>query len=339
MALLDMQARMATIGRIRHGYSEQVTGRSGRLVMKPVKHDKLIFTSGSKRLVEAAADRYGGDVEPWDNRGLSQWRVFTDVDSVMVSVPKIGDPVDSWYEWWRGGECIHKCDSRTDQKTGKACVCTPDPVQRHLLSKSNPPQACGIKTRISLVLADLPDIGTWRMDTGSFNAAAEMLGKVQIMQHFRDTEDILIPAQLRLDKRSDVKDGQTRRYIVPVLELQATLRTYAAGTLAAGGLAAQLPPAPDGADGPPAITAGGPGAAAEPAGEPLTAQGLADKIVAAGSTGAVTHWAGQAKQLGVADEDVFGTVDDGDDAAQIKMPLRELANLRWEVLHERENAG
>jgi hypothetical protein len=72
------------------------------------------------------------------------------------------------------------------------------------------------------------------------------------MQLARD-QGTFLPAMLRIEHRSRVAGGQTKKFPVPVLELLSTLRQITSGALEAGGITAQLPPAP--CEQPKAITA------------------------------------------------------------------------------------
>ena len=331
---LDWQVRLAPIGRIRLGRAEPAgrTGRGGQPITRPVKLGTFRFTSPSRPAIDAAAALWRGDVRPWEYRGRRQWEVITDAAELTVCVPQVHDAIDSWYEWWRGGECVRRCDSRTDRKTGRPCICPADPVERHRLSKANPPQACGLKTRVSLILPDLPDVGTWRLDTGSFYAAGQLLSKARLMEMFRDRSGFMLPARLWIDHQSDMKDGQVRRWIVPALELQGTLRQYASGQLGSGDLAAQLPGGPAQAPlelGPAAPAAGAPAPDPDPR---LTAQHVADLALTAATRLEIERLAAQAKQAGLREDAVFAPPVGDPDAAQIEQPLWQVLTHRWRAL-------
>lgn len=336
-----MQPLLAELGRIRLGTSKPTgrTSRSGQEIRQPLKLETFRFTSQSRPAIEMAAAKHGGEVHEWMNQGHREWDVITDADELWVSVPNTPGAIDTNYEWWAGGECLHRCDSRFDRKTGKPCACPADPAERHALSKMNPQQACGLKTRLHLVVPDLFDLGTWRLETGSFYAAGHLLSKVQFMEAMRDRAGLLIPARLWLAHDSDVKNGQTRRWITPAIELQGTLRQYANGELAAGGIAAQLPPAPGQ---PLAITAAPATPTAVPAGPPpppdpdpsVTAQDLADDLIGAATRQQVHRISQQVKDAGMADDKVFGPPAGDPDAAHVEMILSELALSHWAALPE-----
>lgn len=327
---LDLQVRLAPIGRIRLGLGEPTgkTGRGGQQITRPVKLGTFRFTSPSRPAIDAAAALHHGDVRPWEYRGRRQWEVITGATELMVCVPQVHDAIDSWYEWWRGGECVHRCDSRTDIKTGRPCICPADPVERHRLSKANPPQACGLKTRVSLIL---PDVGTWRLDTGSFHAAGQLLSKTRFMEMFKDRAGFMLPARLWIDHQSDMKDGRVRRWTVPALELQGTLRQYAGGQLGSGDLAAQLPGGP----GQPPRALGPAAADGTSAPDPdprLTAQHVADLALTATTRAEVERLAAQAKQAGLREDAVFASPVGDPDAAQIEQPLWQVLTHRWRAL-------
>jgi hypothetical protein len=264
--VLDLQRRAYQSGRIRLG-QVVATGKqdkAGKDIMRPVKLSTFRFTSPSRYQIDAAAEAYRGEVRPWDNRGRKEWEVVTAAEELFVAIPPAADAISQWYEMWTGGGCQRRCDSQREQKSGGPCLCphASDPGdedevdrmarERHRLSKLMPPQACGIKTRLSVVLPDLPDVGVWRLDTGGFYAAGELIGKAELMALCRD-RDLFLPARLWIDHRVDVVGGQTRKYPVLALEIQKTFRQVATGELESAGWAAQLPPGPG--DGPRAITA------------------------------------------------------------------------------------
>lgn len=342
MAVLDLQRRQQTTGRIRTGVRVK-TGKqdkNGKDITRPGKLDTLRFTSPSRPAIEAAAFAFGGDVRPWENRGRNEWEVITKAIEAMVAIPPGVEAISTWYEKWSGGGCERRCDSQTEQKSAGPCLCAPllerfgDPEakakERDRLSKLKPAQTCALKTRISVVLPDLPDVGVWRLDTSSFYAAGELLGKVAIMELCREN-DLFLPARLWVDHRVEVSNGETKKYPVVSLELQATFRQVATGQLAAAGWAAQLPPAPG--QGPKAITGGRAAKAPEPTeaadkvATVLTAQQIANAASLAETRRDVEALAAQAKDLGCEAEHVCI-----DPAADVWDELRSVLRDRWTAL-------
>jgi Recombination directionality factor-like len=320
LALLDMlgaQRRTQKTGDIRTGkYVPPANGKRGY----PTAIDTFRFTTQSPNAAEAVAGLFGGTVAPWEhndrNRGLE---VITDTTVLNVLVPPYDNVIVQWYEWWTKGGLQHRCDSQFDMKTQSTCICphAEDPtnadecrtagIRRAELAKQG--KACHAITRTYLQLPELPDIGVWRITTGSFYAAGEMADKARMLKIARDA-GVFLPAVIRLEPRQIVEDGETKNFNVPVLELLDSMLTLSSGRLEPGinagiqrltagtttlalGTARQLalapgtgapaesvmPPAVPPADAPPAQPAepnrtAGSKAATEPS--PLTAQEIAD---------------------------------------------------------------
>ncbi len=194
-----LQRRHAELGRIRLG--NQVATNNGKT--RPNKLDKFRFTSFSETFIRDLANQYGGQARPWDNNGKPEWEVFTDAQTIPVIVVKGG--LSQWMETWSGGGCTHRCDGVTNVLTDSPC-------------QSNDPAHANAKptTRLSVMLPELEAIGVWRMESHGWNSAAEIPAVAELAQFVGD----LVPARLHLMERRTVKDGQTSRFVVPVLDLQ-----------------------------------------------------------------------------------------------------------------------
>jgi hypothetical protein len=107
----------------------------------------------------------------------------------------------------------------------------------------NPPQACKRVTRINVMIPDLPDLGVFRLDTGSYYAAREVRAKAALLELARQ-RGVYLPAVLGIDERERIKAGKTTPYPVVFIRILNTMREISAGVLEGGGLAAQLPPPP-----------------------------------------------------------------------------------------------
>lgn len=240
MPLLDQQRATYQIGRIRIGEQVAVANKPGK--SRPARLEHFRFTTSSRSAAEEIARLYGGEARPWDGH-KGEFEVFTQVSEIGVTVSPYDDVVTQWYEKWTGGGCERRCDSETEKLTGKPCLCPADPKVRSELAAKNPPQACKAITRISLVLPDLPGIGVWRLDTHSWYAAGEMADQARVLELARNA-GVFVPAVLRIEQRSRVAGGETKRFPVPVLQPLVTIRQLVSGQLESGGMAAQLPPPP-----------------------------------------------------------------------------------------------
>jgi hypothetical protein len=199
--ILGLQRRTAEVGRIRLGV--KTTGSNGK--ERPTKLDRLRFTSARKDLIEKVAVLYGGTVEPWHPaRGNAQWEVITQTDSVPVMVPP-QDPAESqWYEAWSAGGCQRRCNGQREMISGGACLCDPDR------------RDCQMHTRIRVMLKEIPGIGVWRVDTGSYYAALELPGVTEFLAQAEG----VIPGRLTLDQRTVTRAGMTKKFAVPVLDVE-----------------------------------------------------------------------------------------------------------------------
>lgn len=270
MSVLDIQRRGQQVGRLRIGEQVAVikdgkdTGKT-----RPARRDTFRLTTGSRHLAEAAAAYFGSEAKPWNG----QWDVDTKVSELPVMVPPRDAVISQHYEMWNAGGAIRRCDSQREQISGGPCLCPhagdPDDAEeaaraalrRADMAKKNPPQACHLITRINFMIPDLPGLGVFRLDTSSYYAAVEIGDAATLMQAARD-QGVFLSAILRIDQRQRVAGGQVKKYPVPVLEITSTFRQIASGELAAGGMAAQLPPAPGAR--PRAIAAAAPATAAPP---------------------------------------------------------------------------
>lgn len=310
MALLDLQRQGQQIGRLRIG--QLVRTENGK--QKPVRLDTFRFTTQSTYAARAVAELYGGEVRDWNN----EYEVVTDFNEIGVTVPPRDEVVTQWYEMWSKGGAKRRCNSQIETLSGGPCLCphSEDPgdleqvhvaaLERARLAKMNPPRACKTVTRISVRIPDLPGLGVWRLDTGSYWAAVEIGDAAAVMQVARD-RGVILPATLRIEHRKRVKDGQTTNFPVPVLDVLVTFRQIATGALEAGGLVAQLPPPPSGVrraltSGQPASAAAAPARQAAPAQPPMTAQQIADSGAKALSRAQIEALAKQAETAGLGED-------------------------------------
>lgn len=200
--IIGLQQQQTEVGRIRLGVKVATTNGGSR----PAKLDTLRFTSPRRELIEKVAELYGGKVEPWQPlKGNAQWQVITTSTEVPVMVPP-QDPAESqWFEMWSKGGCLRRCDGQTERISGNACMCDPDPQERD----------CKMHTRIRVLLEEVPGIGVWRVDTGSFYAAVELPSVAAILA----AANGLIPGKLILDQRTVTRGGKTFNFAVPVLDI------------------------------------------------------------------------------------------------------------------------
>lgn len=205
MPILDIQTRARELGRIRIG--QVVPTGNGKT--RPEKIDRFRFTGHSRELLEQVAALYGGTVAEWQPQGggAKAWEVVSDSKRVPILVPP--QPVSQWYELWSGGGCQRRCDGTTNVITDEACACLPkldDGGERE----------CKPTTRLNVMLRDVPGLGVWRLESHGYNAAVELPAVAEFLAQARG----YIPAALVLEERVSKKDGKTRRYMVPAIEVE-----------------------------------------------------------------------------------------------------------------------
>ena len=212
MPIRDIQQRHAEHGRIRIGRKVAMSGGKSR----PEKLDRFRFTSGDRGHIKALAALYGGTVADWKNGTKAEFEVITDARSIPVIAYR--NSISQWMETWSGGGCTHRCDGYHNVLTDEDC----NPQDKaHRDAKPT--------TRLSVMLRDLESLGTWRLETHGWNAAAELPAMAELAAFVGD----YVPARLVLQQRTSIKDGETNQFVVPVLDLAITkqrLNEVLAGT-------------------------------------------------------------------------------------------------------------
>lgn len=209
--IIDLQRRIAEIGRIRIG--QQVPTGNGSKT-RPEKLTTFRLTSADKVRIDTAAQLFGGTPQSWAAPAGPQWEVITQADVLDVIVPPSDMAFSQHYELWSAGGCLRRCDGRSESISDGPCVCDADSRE------------CSIHTRLSVMVRDLPGLGVWRIDTSGYYAAVELQGAVQVIQ-IAAGQGQMLPARLRLEQRQvkRIVDGkpQTRRFAVPVLDVEVTM--------------------------------------------------------------------------------------------------------------------
>lgn len=221
MPIIDIQRRVAEVGRIRTGASTPYT-RNGRELKRPRKLETFRLTSQDRTRLEAAATLYGGTVAEWQERPGEYVLDTATTELPVVVLP--GQALSQWYELWQGGECKRRCDGVTNELTQKPCSCPPGD-ERTELAKNG--KACKMTTRLSVILREVPGVGYWRLESHGYYAAVELSGATEFLEQ-ATSRGALLPARLRLETRSVVRNGQTQTFLVPKLDVDVTFGTMLA---------------------------------------------------------------------------------------------------------------
>lgn len=211
MPIIDLQVRARELGRIRIG--QVVAASNGK--KRPSKLDRFRITAHSREIVEKVAALYGGDVKEWQpqGNGPAGWEVVTTLTRLPVLVPP--QPVSQWYETWSGGGCQRRCDGVTEMLSDQPCLCGPDPQNRE----------CKPTTRLNVVLREVEGVGVWRLETHGYYAAVELPSAAELLAASRG----YIVGHLGLEERVVKRNGETRRFMVPTLDIDVTPAALMAG--------------------------------------------------------------------------------------------------------------
>jgi hypothetical protein len=219
--LRNIQARAAEHGRLRTGYTD------GK---RPVRSATWVITSHSEEHVRTAASLWGGEVEQWTplNSTISQWRVITKASSIEAIITP-GDPLNQYNEMWSAGGCQRRCDGETELLTRQPCLCARQFGEDwHTQPKG---RVCSATSRFNVMLPDISGMGMWRAETHSFYAAQEWGGMVDMVLAGTDGRGF-VPVTLRIEPRQVVRNGQTKKFPVVVVELRGvTPRQALAGPM------------------------------------------------------------------------------------------------------------
>lgn len=193
------------------------------------------LTSRDRARLDAAAQVYGGEVKPWVERA-GEFELYTESDTLVIAVVP-GMALSQSYEYWDqpGGKgavsCLRRCDGDTEQFSGESCLCV-----------AEDDRICKPTTRLSVLLTDIPGIGCWRLETRGWNAATELAGSAALLERLAQA-GAPVPARLRITPRESRRDGQLRKFPVPVIDIDLSANDLLA--LAAPGARA-LPALPPG---------------------------------------------------------------------------------------------
>jgi hypothetical protein len=198
--IIEIQRRMVEAGRIRAGEK----GDKG----EPRKLTNWRLTSKDRVRLDEAARLWGGEVREWAERP-GEFELYTTTASLPIMLLP-GHLPSTWYELWSKGGCQRRCDGVHEIMSDSACLCGEE-------------RECKPYTRLSVLLPDLPGIGSWLLSSTGWNAAAELAGAADLLQR-GSAQGVLIPADLRLEQRTSVQGGQTRKFAVPVIDIRTTFR-------------------------------------------------------------------------------------------------------------------
>jgi hypothetical protein len=213
MAIKQLQQRLTQVGVIRLG--RQLISKRGKPY--PAKLETLRFTSPSRPLIEAVAKLYGGEVQPWQSNTGPQWEVITGVKEIPVLVPP--QRIDPNMEHWGNGFRDRLCDGETESIRQEPCLCARMQAGGKRVDVR---ELCKPTTRMSLMLADVPTLGTFKVESHGWSAAAELPTLAASIESAPQPIPARLEVQIREKKIFDPSKGQGEQvesnvFGVPVL--------------------------------------------------------------------------------------------------------------------------
>lgn len=203
-----LQTQLAEVGRIRTGTF------NGKY---PEKLDRFRFTSADRALIEHVAAAYGGTPTEWTPQGGGgqQWEVISDTNRIPVYIPP--QHIDPWNEMWAAGRtCVRRCDGETEIIKDEPCVCATGRIK-------NPRELCKPTVRVQLMLAEVPGIGVWRLESHGTYAVSRLAMLAPLVRRV----PMPLPAFLVLKPEGrrlwNAEKGKfdTREWYVPELHISA----------------------------------------------------------------------------------------------------------------------
>lgn len=225
-----IKRRVPEQGRIRMGV-KQLTGKldkNNKPMSRPVKLSRLRFTSQDRGALDVIAAKYGGEVTPWPEGPTDgQFQVTVTQEKVPIALPP--DPLSGTpiYEHWSGGGCLRRCDGvdcaipAADAEEQQAIIPCPCRAENRM--------ACKPRTRLNVVLREVPFGGTWRLESTGWNAAEELPAQVDTVLALQNAN--FPKAELSIQHRTRLVGGQTKKFIVPYMSWPESLEEIAAGAI------------------------------------------------------------------------------------------------------------
>jgi len=213
MPILHLQKRVVEVGRIRAGDQVEYQDK-GQTKRRARKLANWRLTSKDKARLDAAAELWGGEVREWEGRE-GEWELYTGTNVLPIALIP-GQLPTSWYEMWSAGGIQRRCDGVTEMTTDAPCLCGEN-------AGAGGRDYCSPHTRFAVMLPDVAGLGAWLLQSTGWNAAHELAGTAEVLQQGM-LAGVILPANLRLEQRTEVKGGQTRKYAVPVIDIAVSMR-------------------------------------------------------------------------------------------------------------------
>lgn len=159
------------VGRFRAGYQTE----NGR----PVSITEWRITTGDPEVAKAVYEEFGGE-EPntWAAKGEDNLQVFTASNKIDVIVESEKSLRERMVKWNRAGELVYESDGETITGGKKYQIGDPDPdadlTFQERKTKAREEDGAIPQIEVYFRLADLPDLGVFKFQTGSWGFAQDL---------------------------------------------------------------------------------------------------------------------------------------------------------------------
>ncbi len=210
MTILGVQRQLRELGRIRHGRKDPDKGY-------PMSIDTWRFTSPNPNLIDAAAEMFGGEREPWDEK---KFQVTTDIRKLPVRVaPQVPAPE---FKLYPGPQ--RTCDgskawvAHDGVMVESECLC--DPADRE----------CKPEVLLKFFIPDLPDLGVWVYTSTAYTALRELVPAVEMMAGSQ--VDLSLVIEWRETRAA--AGAPMKKFTVATLQTSMSMRSLLEGSAGGG---------------------------------------------------------------------------------------------------------
>lgn len=206
------------VGRFRSGF--QLNGR-------PAALSEWRVTTGDPEVSAAVYDLLGGDApQEWEARGEDNLEVYTASDEVAIILDGAHALRQKMILWGRNGKPIMSGDGQTLDDGSP----DPDAALSFQERKAKAREGIGMEPQIEIYfrLADNPDLGIFKFQTGSWSMASDLAynnTEGELEDYASDSETGKVSAVLKLEPveftaKNGPRAGQVVKYTKPVLTIK-----------------------------------------------------------------------------------------------------------------------
>lgn len=199
-------------------YSDDVVGkfRSGYQINKrPASLSAWRVTTGDPDVADYVSSQFDGDQpQEWDATGEDNLEVFTKAESVDIILAGTSAIEARMLIWSRGAKRIVNCEGDAVDTDGKPYECTLGGF-RNRKEHEEAGHVCEPRISITFRLADNPDLGLFRFETGAWSLASVIARAIGDLSK--------IDGDAKATLALELVDLGDRKFTKPVLSVKGAL--------------------------------------------------------------------------------------------------------------------